>query len=419
MNNIDKLFDPEKIVKNKNCRGCEGTRFTKWLNLGMQPLANCFLTKTELNLMELGSLYEDYFPLEVVYCNKCNLVQLSHIVNPNILFKDYLYYSSTSQSFREHFERLAEKEFNLDRVSKGDIVVDIGSNDGILLRPFKDLGAHIIGIEPAKEIAKRANKSGIATIPEYFTKKLAAKIVKDNGKATLITMTNVFAHVNDLKEILDGVKLLLAPEGKFMIEVPYLHQMLEDGTFDLIYHEHLSYFHIASLRALLRRFGLEPVEVERVPVHGGSLRVYSQVIKNDSNWQPTNDEGLITSRKFREFPKKIEHNKREVLRILDSLKKQNKRIVGFGAPAKMSTMLNYYGIGKNYFQFVIDDAYEKQGLYTPGTHLKVVKRPVDLNYYADYVFIFAWNFKDQIMMSLKAQGYKGKFIIPFPNPTVI
>ena len=267
------MRETQYIKKNKNCRGCGSTRLKLWFGLGNQPLANNLVYRKNLKKKE------NKFPLTLYYCQKCTLVQLIDIVNPKLLFDDYLYYSSTSPVFVEHFKQMASDfkkagMYKTKLFGKSDLVIDIGSNDGIALKEFKKKGANVLGIEPAKEIAMKAMDDGILTIPEYFNSKLAKKIVDKFGEAKIVIFTNVFAHIDNSREMLKGVSILLKAGGTLVLEFPYLPIMLQEGTFDLIYHEHLSYFTRYSIEKLLEKNGFGVSKTEIVPVHGGSLRVF-------------------------------------------------------------------------------------------------------------------------------------------------
>jgi len=405
----------EKYKKVKKCRACLGESFTVWFSLGMQPLAN--------NLLKNESEFKDEkkYPLTLIKCTNCKLVQLSHVVHPDLLFKNYLYHSSTSEVFRDHFEKLAVQLFAMDKLKKNDLVVDIGSNDGILLKPFKKEGARVLGVEPATEIAGKANGEGIETINGYFNLELAAKISKDYGTAKLITATNVFAHIDDLDSILNGVKYLLAHDGIFMLEVAYLPEMLNQRTFDLIYHEHLSYWHLYPLSVLLDRKNMTFEEVQFIPTHGGSMRVFiSNKISDKGYVELPSEKNLTNSFHFYKFPKMLEENKINTMSLLNKYKRQNKRIIGYGAPAKATTITNYYGITSDYIDFILEDSSAKWNMYLPGTHIKI--KPYNRNIlpgFADFVFIFAWNFADSIVEKCRADGYKGSFIVPFPHVRII
>lgn len=387
-----------------------GSNLKPWFSLGAQPPANNLLTDPHSS--------EVFYPLTVYDCKDCELVQLLDIVDPDILFKDYLYYSSTSAVFRKHFEDFAKNCLKKGIVLKGDLVVDIGSNDGIMLKPFLK-HARVVGVEPAKEIALEATKNGVLTYPDYFTTEVAEKIVRDFGKADLITATNVFAHSNELDEICKGVKVLLAPHGFFVIEVAYLPEMLKAGTFDLIYHEHICYYTIHSIGVLLARNGFFVETVERIPTHGGSIRVHARKREGKVTYLGE-DLGTTQREEFINFPKKIEENKRKIKTFFETAKLEEKRIIGYGAPAKMSTMTNYFNLGPDEIDYIIDDSPPKQGKFSPGKHIPIVAPKEDMsNCTHDYMFIFAWNFAESIMKTVRERGYKGKFVIPFPELKVI
>lgn len=408
----------EEIKQVAKCRACGGTSFKPWFDLGVQPIANNLVSSSEMGLLETTEGGEKFFPLKLMVCLDCNLVQTAHVVSPDHLFKDYKYRSSVSDVFKEHFRTFAQEEFNNGHVKPLDLVVDIGSNDGILLQPFKELGARVVGVEPADEVAGVANELGIPTIAQYFTPDLANAIREEYGEAKLITATNVFAHIDDLDQILDGVKLLLAPNGQFVIEIAYLPRMLEQGTFDLIYHEHLCYWHLKPLQILLNRKGFVITNTWEIDVHGGSIRVYTQVGDQQGEFKGSDDSQLVNQMMFGAFPEVIRENRKEIVDLLAKLKQEKKRIIGYGAPAKMSTMTNYFDLGPETFDYIIDEAKSKQGFYSPGKHIRIVP-PVEFkDTQIDYIFIFAWNFAESIIARCKAKGYNGKFIIPFPNVRV-
>lgn len=411
MNKIQQESICKKVTR---CRACWGTKFKPWINLGLQPLAN--------NLVSNFDIPEPIFPLSYMYCTNCELVQTTHVVHPDLLFKSYLYYSSTSQVFIDHFKTFAEEQFNRGTLKKNDLVVDIGSNDGILLKPMQKLGARVVGVEPCSEIAANAiavNK--VETIAEYFTVKLAGKINELYGEAKIVTMTNAFAHIDDLDEVLRGVKFLLDPDGTFVIEVAYLQDMLAKGTFDLLYHEHLCAWHLYPMGVLLKRHGMYIDDVDFIPVHGGSIRVYAKFIRGQQvKVNDTRGRYLTRSKLFKQFPMKVRTQKEESMKLLEKIKKDGKRIIGYGAPAKMSTITNFYGITSDMIDYIIDDSEPKQGLYSPFQHIKIVKPFDTLDHCThEYIFIFAWNFADSIMKKLKDKGYKGKFIIPFPKLKIV
>lgn len=401
---------------------CKGKNLKSVISLSATPPANAFLKKTDLRKKE------HFFPLEVNFCLDCNQLQLTHVVSPDLLFRNYVYVSSTSPVFIAHFEEYARdliKRFELDKKS---MVIDIGSNDGILLKPLKKALVKVLGVDPAVAIAKKATLSGIKTLPNFLNIKLAKDIVKKFGHAKVVTANNAFAHIHNLDEIIESVKILTGENGVFVIEFPYLVDFIEKNLFDTIYHEHLSYLSIRPLSAIFKRLGMEIFDVKKVNSHGGSLRVYVKKLGAKYKIQKSvadyiNNEkrlGLNKTGIYLRFAKKIEKNKKKLMHILKKLKSKNKTIVGYGAPAKGNTLLNYFKIEPKILDYIVDDSKYKQGLYTPGTHILVVPSDKIDETNPDYILILAWNFADSIMERLK--DYKrrgGSFIIPVPDPTII
>lgn len=411
------------VKKISSCHFCESKRLVKVLDLGKTPPANSFLKKKDLRKREKS------FPLQVYFCKNCGLLQLGHIVDPEILFKHYVYVSSTSPIFVKHFEDYAKSVFKRFNLGKKSLVIDIGSNDGILLKPFKSLGAQVLGVDPAENIARIATREGIPTLPKFFNTALAEEIVSKYGEAEVVTANNVFAHTRDLSEIVEGVKILLKKNGVFIFEVAYLGDFLEKNLFDTVYHEHLYYHSIAPLTKFFKAHQMKVFDVERVSTHGGSIRVY--VKKNigkhkikDSVKKIIREEikkGLNKEKTYKEFAKKIEANKEDLTKLLDNLKEQGKMIVGYGAPAKGNTLLNYFGINSKILDYIVDDSPLKQGLFTPGTHIQVVSsEKLNRSTRPDYILVLAWNFAGPIMDKLTSFSESGgKFIVPVPTPTVI
>ncbi len=406
------------VRERETCRVCTGRSLTKVLSLGSTPPANAFLKKEDLGKPEQS------FPLELSFCNDCGFVQLSHIVSPELLFRNYVYVSSTSPVFVSHFKELAELVTKRFGLQKNSLVVDIGSNDGILLRPFEALGMKVLGVDPAEKIAAEATKSGIETLPLFFGENVAKGIAEKYGKAKVVAATSVFSHVDDLDGFVNGVKELLADDGVFIIEVYYLYELLEKNLFDTIYHEHLSYFTVATMARLLQRLGMQVFDVEETDTHGGSLRVFAQKANG-----PHKVDGSVkrfiaqeAAKKLPEastytmFAEKIGQNKARLLELLKDLKSKGKRIVGYGAPAKGNTLLNYFQIGKEVLDCIVDDSQWKQGLYTPGTHIPVVGFDALSKQRPDYILILAWNFAGPIMK--KCSGFSN-FIVPVPVPQVV
>lgn len=412
----------EQVTKISTCRMCQSKNLEKILSFGRTPPANSFLKKSQLKKKE------PTFPLEVYFCKKCGQLQLDHVVNPDLLFKNYLYVSSTSPVFVKHFQEYSEEVFKRFNLNSDSLVVDIGSNDGILLSPFKKLGARILGVDPAQNLAKEATQKGLETWGSYFDPEIASKIAAKYGSANIITANNVFAHVHDLDNLVTAVKLLLDEDGVFVIEAPYLVDFLEKNLFDTVYHEHLSYLFVKPLTHFFKRHAMEIFDVIRTPVHGGSIRVFVKKAEGKHKIKPTvakimEEEkglGLLKTKTYKDFANKIEQNKKDLLKTLLDLKAEGKMIVGFGAPAKGNTLLNYFGIDNTLLDYIVDDSPLKQGLFTPGTHIPVVSsKKLIASPKPDYILILAWNFADSIiekLFSFSEQG--GKFIIPIPSPTI-
>lgn len=411
-----------QLTTNDRCRMCRGTHLVKVFAFGPTPPANAFLTKAELT----GT--EPFFPLDVYFCEDCTLLQLRDVVDPEILFRNYLYVSSTSPAFVAHFESFARSVIERLLVQPGSLVIDIGSNDGILLKPFKALGMRVLGIDPATEIARRAAADGIPTIPEFLSSPLADRIVAEYGKAAIITANNVFAHINDLEAVVASVKQLLAPNGVFIIEAPYLVDFIEKKLFDTVYHEHLSYLAIRPLDRFFQSQGLKLFHAERTGSHGGSIRVFVEraeaarartaAVDELLTLETTYKLGEITT--YHAFARAIEKNKIALRDLLTKFKAEGKRIAGYGAPAKGNTLLNYFGIGPDTLDYVIDDSVYKQGLYTPGTHIPVVAASELETNRPDYLCILAWNFADPIMKKCASFSQSGGcFILPVPEPHIV
>jgi 2-polyprenyl-3-methyl-5-hydroxy-6-metoxy-1,4-benzoquinol methylase len=410
------------ISKLTHCRVCGGEGLQEFLSLGETPLANQFLRKDQLNSRE------PRYPLEVAFCSRCGLVQLSHVVSPERMFRNYLYTSSMSRTLRYHFSQLATEAVQKFHLPKGAFVVDIGSNDGTLLKEFQAHGLRTLGIEPAANIAKMAEARKVETLNTFFTPEAASCVVETKGNADLITGTNVFAHVADLESFLRGIDRLLKETGIFLIEVPYLVDLLENTEFDTIYHEHLSYFAVRPLTVLFRKFRMEIQDIQRVPIHGGSIRVF---VKRSSNPLPISDSvehflsleeerGLKSLKTYQAFAERVVTIKERLLHLLEDLKSEGNRIVGYGASAKGNTLLNYCGIGPETLDYIVDNIPLKQGLYTPGMHIPVLPEEKLREDQPDMALILAWNFAEEIME--KQQEYRekgGRFIVPIPDPRII
>lgn len=402
-----------------HCRVCKDSNLEKVLTLKSTPPANAFIRGEDLDKPE------PLFPLELYFCNSCSFIQLGNVVSSELLFRNYVYTSSISPTFIKHFESLANTVTSRLGLEAGSLVVDIGSNDGILLRPFKQLGWQVLGIDPAIKIAKEATKNGIETLPLFFNSETAREIKLKYGPAELITATSVFPHIDNLDDVVAGVRELLTPNGVFLIEAYYLADLLEKKLFDTVYHEHLSYFSVKTASRLLERLNMKIFDVEKTDTHGGSLRIWAEKTEGT---RPINYEALKTFlseeascglnqiKTYTTFAREIDKNKERLLQLLKSLKAQGKRIAGYGAAAKGNTLLNHFEIGGEFLDYIVDDSPWKQGLYTPATRLPVVSRATLAEQKPDYILILAWNFAEPIMEKL---GTGHKFIIPVPKPMII
>lgn len=409
------------LVKHRHdCRVCRGSRLTKVLSFGTTPLANAFVTRAQQHEPEL------FFPLSVSLCRDCGLLQLQDIVSPTVLFTHYFYASSTSPVFRAHFEEFATAAVKRFELASQALIVDIGSNDGILLKPFLEAGCRVLGIDPAKNLARVARRQGIPTEIAFFSKSLAGKLVKRHGRAEIITATNVFAHIDDLDEIVAGVKVLLKPRGTLIVEVPYLVDFIEQNIFDTVYHEHLSYFSLAVLEKFFARHGLMVWDVEKVATHGGSLRVYVKrrgqkaCARVSDVRRRERAHNLASLKTYADYAQRIDDNKLALLALLHQLKRQGKTIAGYGAPAKGTTLLNVFGIGADILEYIVDDSPLKQGTFTPGKRIPVVSSAYLDQHPPDYLLLIAWNFAQPIMAKHRAFAKAGgKFILPIPTPQVL
>lgn len=398
---------------------CKSGKIHKFLSLGPTPLANSFLTKEGLRKKEA------YYPLDVYFCRNCCLVQLADVVPPETLFREYVYFSGISSDFVEHCRSLVKKVSEKFRLGPDSLVIDIGGNDGTLLKQFR--GVRTLNVEPASNVAETAEKEGIETVNEFWNRKTALKIRDVYGTASMIIGTNVFAHNDDLDSFMEGVTATLAEDGVFIIEVPYLMDLLDNTEFDTIYHEHLSYFSLMPLEHIFKRFGMKIFDVERLKIHGGSIRVYAS--KNVSVRAGTSVGSLIAMERkmgmdsldtYLDFSVKVDVMKKNLVRFLRKLKFDGKRVVGYGAAAKGNTLLNYCKIGTDLLDYIVDKSPHKQGMYTPGMHIPVFGPEKLMEDHPDYVLILPWNFSDEIMKQEKRYAKSGgKFILPIPEIKVI
>jgi len=409
-------------AKKKQCLICNDSSLIKYLDLGETSLANSYLKKSELKKPEI------IFPLKVYYCQNCHLAQLTDLVDRKILFENYAYFSSTSPQLHMHFKKYAAEVFSRFPRQAKRFTLEIASNDGILLKYFYKLGAKVLGVDPAKNIAKIAKKNGIKTLPVFFDDKVSEYILKRYGPAGIITANNVLAHTDNPHGIIKGVKKLLDTDGVFVFEVQYLADLLKKNEFDNTYHEHTCYFSLAPLKKLLEMWGLQIFDVQHVDTQGGSLRIYAGHTPllfplNNSVKQLSSQEkrqGLYTVKRYKKFGSAPIKIKKDLVGLLNNLKKSNKKIVGYGAAAKATTLTEYCGIGQQFIDYIVDDSPQKQGKYMPGTHIPIFSAQKLKENMPDYVLLFAWNYTDSIIKReswLKENGVK--FIKPIPDVKII
>lgn len=403
------------------CRSCGSTDAALILDLGQQPLANNLLTQADLTKKE------PRFPLRLAVCKSCWMLQITDLVPPVELFSEYLYFSSFSDLMLRHSKQAAEdytKEFGLNDKS---LVVEVASNDGYLLQNFVKAKVPCLGIEPAVNIAKVAREKGIETIEEFFGRDIATKLTAQKRQADLILGNNVFAHAPDTNDFVAGLKILLKPSGRIVLEFPYGVDFIEHSEFDTIYHEHVFYFTLTALEPLFARHGLTIFRTERIAIHGGSLRLFAghtgaHAVESSvtSLRAEEKQKGVDTLRYYENFAHTVEGLRHDLRELLAKLKAEGKSIAAYGASAKGSTLLNYYGINTDTLNFVSDRSTYKQGRLTPGTHIPIVAPEELRKRQPDYTLLLTWNFADEILAQQKAyRDAGGKFIIPIPKVKVV
>ena len=403
------------------CRMCKGNNLTQFLDLGFMPPADQFLRKEQLREPEV------YYPLQVIMCGDCGLAQLSYVVSPEVLFRhDYPYESSLTKTGRCHWAEFARTTTERLKLGPDDLVVDIGSNVGVLLDAFRANGTRVLGVDPASNIVRIADTRGIETVNDFFNIDVARQILSEKGHATVITATNVFAHIDDLDSLMKAVEILLDERGTFIIEAPYFVNLIKHLEYDTIYHEHLSYLSVKPLVRFFPRFGMEIFDIEQRDIHGGSFRVHvsrtgrmpvspvvAELLKREG------EIGIHTLNVLSRFSIAVQQNRQDLIWLLRQLKHDGKRIVGVSAPAKGMTLLNYSRIGTETLNFVSEKSTLKIGRFTPGMHIPVVPDDKLLEEMPEYALLLAWNFAKEIIENLSAYRHRGgKFIIPVPRPHI-
>jgi len=406
------------------CRSCQCTELLPVLSLGSTPLANALLTRAQLTEQE------PRFPLDLAFCPQCSLVQITATVPPEQLFRDYLYFSSFSDTALANAKAIAHRMIDQLRLGQGSLAAEVASNDGYLLQFYREKGVPVLGIEPARNIAAVAREQrGIPTIAEFFGAELGRKLNREGTRADVVHANNVLAHVADLNGFVEGFAWFLKDTGAAVIEAPYLKPFLDDLEFDTIYHEHLCYFSLTALTHLFAGAGLEVFDVEQIPIHGGSLRLFvrrrisgnppptiavTALLEEETRW------GVHDPAAYRDFGRRVLALRDDLMRTLRDLKAGGARIAAYGASAKGSTLLNFFGVGADLLDYIVDRSTYKQGLFSPGTHLEIHSPEMLLQDRPDYVLLLTWNFADEILAQQDAyRRAGGRFIIPIPRVRIV
>ena len=416
---IDSENNPEVTSNESQCRFCGASLARTFVDLGMSPLCESYLISEHLNQME------PFYPLHVYVCESCFLVQLDEFVSPENIFSEYAYFSSYADSWLQHAKQYTDKMIELFHLNNQSQVIEVASNDGYLLQYFVGKTIPSLGIEPAANVAEVAIEKGIPTRIEFFGVECARKIVAENISADLLVGNNVLAQVPDINDFVAGMKILLKPGGVITMEFPHLMMLVSRNQFDTIYHEHFSYFSFITVEKIINTHDLKLFDVEELTTHGGSLRIYAchsddktkQVSQQAHDLKEREQQAGITNMAYYEsFNQQVKETKNKLLNFLIQSKREGKSIVGYGAPGKGNTLLNYCGIRTDYLDYTVDRNPYKQGKFLPGTHIPIYD-PVKISQTKpDYVLILPWNFKDEIMQQMRfIQDWGGKFVVPIPE----
>jgi 2-polyprenyl-3-methyl-5-hydroxy-6-metoxy-1,4-benzoquinol methylase len=411
-----------ETLRHGECRLCRAPLTTTFVDLGMSPLCESYLAADQIDQME------PYFPLHVLVCGNCFLVQLQEYVKPEHIFSEYAYFSSYSTSWVEHARQYCEMIQARLSLGPKSQVFEIASNDGYLLQHFLPLGVPVTGIEPAGNCAEVARQKNIPTLVEFFGVKLAQRLISEGKQADLIIGNNVLAQVPDLNDFTEGMANLLAPNGVITLEFPHLEHLINENQFDTIYHEHFSYFSLVTIDRLAEKHGLKVFDVEHLSTHGGSLRVYlcragaPYAVSAAVNALLDHERkiGFEDIRSYARFSARVHQTKRQLMSFLIQCKEQGAKLCGYGAPGKGNTLLNYCGIGTDFLDFTVDRNPYKHGRYTPGMHIPIFPVSAIDDARPDYLLILPWNLKEEIVKQMRHVGDWGcKFIVPIPSVEVI
>lgn len=405
------------------CRFCGEPLKNNFVDLGMSPLCESFLEREQMNQME------PFYPLHAYVCHKCFLVQLEEYVDPGEIFTEYAYFSSYSDSWLAHAKKYSEMAIRRFSLSRDSFVVELASNDGYLLRNMVSAGVPALGIEPARNVAEVAIGKGVPTLTDFFGEALAQKLAAENKQADLLLGNNVLAQVPDINDFVKGMKVLLKPHGVITMEFPHLVRLMKENQFDTIYHEHFSYFSFVTVQKIFAAHGLTLFDVDILPTHGGSLRIYACHTEDNSHEISTVVTDLLNKEKhfgidnletYRSFDENVKETKRKLLDFLISAKRAGKSIAGYGAPGKGNTLLNYCGIRNDFLDYTVDRNPYKHDKFLPGTHIPIFAPDRIKETKPDYLLILPWNFKEEIMEQMAyIKEWGGRFIIPIPHVEVI
>lgn len=406
----------------KGCLFCKAPLQITFVDLGMHPLCESYVSEDKLNQME------PFYPLHVFVCGQCFLVQLHEYVSPADIFTEYAYFSSYADSWVQHAKRYTDMIVDRLTLTSKSFVVELASNDGYLLQHFVAKGIPVLGVEPAANVAKVALQKNVPTLVKFFGQQTARELVAEGKRADLVLGNNVLAQVPDINDFVAGIKILLAPQGVVTIEFPHLMKLMEENQFDTIYHEHFFYFSLITAERIFAAHGLTLFDVEEIPTHGGSLRIYGRHTEDGS--RPITDHfcelnkreqaaGVERLEAYALFAETVKETKRKLLEFLIEAKRKGKTIAGYGAPGKGNTLLNYCGIRSDFLDFTVDRSPYKQGKFLPGTHIPILHPDKIRKARPDYVLILPWNFKDEIMQQVSyIREWGGQFVVPIPEVKV-